>query len=134
VGQRATLSFTGIGQTFQGHVTSLASSGNPDTHRRSAFVSLDKPTGQIVPGSTGYATIIKAEKKGALVLPRRALIGDSVYSIDWGILHRHQVRVGYQSFTTVEIVDGLWLWTPVALGGTQELADGLRVRENWVKE
>ncbi len=133
VGQRATLSFTGIGGTFQGHVTALAAYGNPETRRRSAFVSLETPSELIVPGSTGYATIIKAERAQALTIPRRGLFGNTVFVHSWGHLHRRIVQLGYQSFSTIEIVGGLSGWDSVALAGDVELHDGMRVKTRRVK-
>ncbi len=134
VGQRSTLSFTGINQTFSGHVSELSAFSNPDTRRRSAYVTLDKPNSQIVPGSTGYATIVKAEKKQAIIIPRRALFGDSVYVLQFGSLHRRKVELGYQSFATVEVTKGLSDWDSVALSGSHDIEDGMRINADWVQE
>lgn len=133
VGQAVTLNFTGLDKNFQGSVSALAAYGNPDTRRRSVFVTLTHPTSAVVPGSTGYATIVKAEHPNALIIPRRALFGGVVYALNWGHLQKRRVQVGLQSLSTVEILDGLPNGKGVALGGGTELKDGLRIKGDWVK-
>jgi RND family efflux transporter MFP subunit len=133
VGQPVTLAFTGVAGSFDGKVAALAISGNADTHRRSVFVEVKNPVANIVPGSTGYATIVKAQRKNSVVIPRRALFGDSVYVYWLGSLQRKKVQVGYQSFESVEIVKGLHAGEAVVLSGAEEPTSGTRARVRWVE-
>lgn len=133
VGQRATLNFTGVEKNFEGKVTALAAFANSETRRRSVFVTLKVPTDVVVPGSTGYATIVKAERPNAILVPRRAVLGNQVYTIAWGHLRKIKVKTGFQNLSSVEILDGLWNNTGVALSGAVELKNGMRVRGEWVK-
>ena len=95
-------------QVFEGKVSRVSATINPQSGRRKLFVELD--TNQTLPvGASGRAEIIKEEKVGVLVIPRKALLGNSVLTVRDGKAVLVKVEVGAKTLEVVEIKQGLAL-------------------------
>ena len=78
----------------------------PQSGTRKLFVSMDDEA-NIPVGSSGKAEIILLEKNDALVLPTKALLGDSVLVVSSGVVEKRKVVTGAQNLKTVEIIEGI---------------------------
>ncbi|WOO42042.1 efflux RND transporter periplasmic adaptor subunit [Rubellicoccus peritrichatus] len=108
VGQLVTVRLLSQGnQLFIGKVETILAEANPQTRRRSIYVSLDAPNDTMTPGTTGQASITKAERHSALVVPRRALVGNTVYVVSNGRVIARQVEVGFSGIHLAEVISGI---------------------------
>lgn len=107
-GQPVTVRFLAYGdRLFKGEVGYLALRANADTKRRNLVAYLDINPELLVIGLTGQASIVKGERENALLIPRRALVGDRVYVVRDGQIEVRQVQLGFLSLGQAEILDGL---------------------------
>ena len=106
-GQKASVSLFAFGsKVFEGEVNRIAATIDPATGRRNLFVNLD--SNQSLPvGASGRAEIIKSEKVDALIIPRKALLGDSVLVVKDKLVQIIQVQIGARNLEKVEVLDGL---------------------------
>lgn len=109
VGQKASVRFlTYGGNQYNAVVTKILPAADPQTQRYGAFLDValpeDKP---LVPGLTGEVSITVAQRANAVLVPRRALVGDYVYVVAHGRVAVRQVEKGYASLNAVEILSGL---------------------------
>jgi len=75
---------------------------------------------------------VAGEKKGALVVPRGAIVRDGekrfVWVPDGGRARRREVAVGLMGLAEAEVTAGLAAGDAVLLPGTTPLADGERIQ------
>ena len=71
-------------RTFTGTVTRLEDVANSSSKTRNVIVIVDAPDEVLVPGLTGEGFLVKDERPDAVLIPRRALIGSSVYVVKDG--------------------------------------------------
>ena len=91
---------------FEGVVSRLTANVDPATGRRKLFVNLTSNENLPV-GSSGRAEIIKREITGTTIIPRKALLGASVFVVQDGIVSQKKVEVGAKNLEFVEITKGL---------------------------
>lgn len=94
-------------QLFGGTVEVLMAEADPKTRRRAIYIDLEAPEAALVPGTSGQASVTKAQREGALVIPRRALLGRSVYVVNNGQVQLREVSTGFLGLNLAEITDGL---------------------------
>jgi membrane fusion protein (multidrug efflux system) len=118
-------------QTFTGAVRSI--SPTVDTKSRTAAVRVEPKddASQLRAGMFARLSIVTAEKRDALVVPREAVLTGApgtqplVIAIDpTGRVHRQPVKLGLQSDRQVEILVGLDDDQLVATSSLNDLADG----------
>lgn len=108
VGQRVSANFLSKGpQLYSGRVAALNPTSDANARRRSVYVALDIPENELVVGMTGQASVVKAEHEGALLVPRRALLGNRVLVVDGGRVEFRTVTLGFLGLHLAEIVSGL---------------------------
>ena len=93
-------------EIFEGVVDRISANVDPVTGSRKLFVHLSKNEALPV-GSSGRAEIIKKEIKAAIILPRKALLGNSVFAVRYGKVTQVKVEVGAKNLEFVEIIKGL---------------------------
>ena len=91
---------------FEGVVSRLTANVDPATGRRKLFVKLTSSENLPV-GSSGRAEIIKREITGTTIIPRKALLGASVFIVQDGTVSQKKVEVGAKNLEFVEITKGL---------------------------
>ena len=130
VGQRATVRFLTYGaDQYNAVVTKLLPAADPATQRYTIFLEVNLPEGRtLVPGLTGEVSIVIAQRDNAVIIPRRALVGDYVYVVDGSRLSLHKIEKGYDSLNQVEIVKGLSVGDQVVVEQQDRFRDGDRVR------
>lgn len=108
VGQAVTVRLLSQGnQLFTGKIETILAEADPQTRRRSVFVALDAPAEVLTPGTTGQASITKAERHSALVVPRRALVGNTLYVVSNGKVKARKVETGFSGIYLAEVKGGV---------------------------
>jgi multidrug efflux pump subunit AcrA (membrane-fusion protein) len=104
-------------------------SADATTQRYSVHLDVALPEGKpVLPGLTGEVSIIIAERPNAVVIPRRALVGDYVYVVKGGKLTLTKVEKGYESFNSIEILKGVDAGALVVVEQQDRFRSGQRVR------
>ena len=135
LGQRATVRFLTFGDDqFSATISKLLPSADPTTQRYSVYLDVQIPEGrEVMPGLTGEVGIIIAERANAILVPRRALVGNYVYVVNGGKVERREVERGYDSLDYVEITKGLEAGEQVIAEQLDTFSAGERVRTQAVK-
>jgi RND family efflux transporter MFP subunit len=134
LGQRLVVTFDGLPESaWDGRVT-LVSPGLRDVGGRQVGEILGEiadPTSALPPNASVNVSIVVAEKKAALVIPRAALQRDGgkrfVWTLKDGRAHSAAVTIGVLGPNEVEVAGGLAEGDRVLLPGASPLAEGVRV-------
>ncbi len=131
LGQKATVRFLTFGnEQYPATISKVLPSADPTTQRYSIYLDVQLPEGrELLPGLTGEVGIIVAERPNAIVVPRRALVGDYLYVVSGGRVELRKVEKGYDSLNMVEIVKGLNADEVVIVEQQDRFKSGDRVRE-----
>lgn len=106
-GQKVGVTIFSFGnEILEGVVSTLSASVNSANGHRKLFVELDSNYTLPV-GSSGRAEIIKQEIQDTLIIPRKALLGDSVFAVRDGKALQVKVETGARNLEYVEIKKGL---------------------------
>ena len=106
-GQKVGVTIFSFGnKIFEGVVNRLSANVDPATGRRKLFVKLTAKLNLPV-GSSGRAEIIKREITDSIIMPRKALLGNSVFIVQEGIVFQKNVEIGAKNLEYVEITRGL---------------------------
>ena len=106
-GQKVGVTIFSFGnKIFEGVVSRLTANVDPATGRRKLFVKLSSNEDMPV-GSSGRAEIIKREITGTTIIPRKALLGASVFIVQDGTVSQKTVEIGAKNLEFVEITKGL---------------------------
>ena len=92
---------------FDANVTRFSTTVNPSTGRRIVYLEITDKTISLPPGASGRVEIIKSERKGRKLIPRKALIGSSVFIVKNGKAKIKDVVIGAKNLETVEILEGI---------------------------
>lgn len=130
IGQRATVRFLTYGaDQYNAVITKLLPSADPATQRYTIFLDVNLPEGRtLVPGLTGEVSIVIAQRENAVIIPRRALVGDYVYVVDGSRLSLRKIEKGYDSLNQVEILKGVSVGDQVVVEQQDRFRNGDRVR------
>ncbi len=119
------------GKRFTGKVDRVIPSADEKTKRYTAFLNIDIPVEQLVPGLTGEASITVAQRENALLVERRSLVGvenSKLYVIRSGRVHFTPVGVGYAGQSFAEVTAGVKEGEQYILDMLSTFKDGQRVR------
>jgi RND family efflux transporter MFP subunit len=114
-------------RTFEGTVTRLEDVANASNKTRNVIVEVEAPDSVLVPGLTGEGYLVKEERAGAVLVPRRALIGNLVYVVVDGKVEVRRVRAGFRGLNQAEILEGVEAGELVVLEDQNLLRPGDRV-------
>lgn len=130
VGQKSSVRFLTFGQDqYNATVTKILPSADPQTQRYTLFLDVALPQGRtLLPGLTGEVQIVIAERPNAVIIPRRALIGEYVYVADGNRLVRRHVKKGFEALNQVEILEGVTVGDQVVVEQLDRFRDGDSVR------
>jgi RND family efflux transporter MFP subunit len=130
LGQKAAVRFLTYGADhYNAVVSKILPSADPATQRYTVYLDVVMPEGRaLVPGITGEVSIIIAERANAVIIPRRALVGEYVYVVESGQLALRKVVKGYDSLNQVEILTGLQEGEEVVVEQQDRFREGERVR------
>lgn len=129
LGQKVSVRFLTYGANqYAGVVTKILPSADPETQRYGVHVELTMPEDKpLVPGLTGEISITTDSRPNAILVPRRALVGDYVYVVADGTARVRSVRKGFESLNEVEILSGLAEGETVIVEHQDLFRDGDRV-------
>ncbi|MBI2513652.1 MAG: efflux RND transporter periplasmic adaptor subunit [Opitutae bacterium] len=135
VGQKASVRFLTYGaDQYNAVVSKILPSADSATQRYTVFLDVSLPEGRVlVPGLTGEVSIVISERKNAVLIPRRALIGDYVYALNGSTLERRKVEKGFEGLNQVEILKGLQADERVVVEEMDRFRDGDHVRTQLAK-
>lgn len=130
LGQKASVRFLTFGaDQYNAVISKILPAADPTTQRYTVFLDLFLPEGRVLlPGLTGEVSIIISERPNAVIIPRRALIGEYVYVVAGGKVEQRKVVKGYDSLNMVEIVSGLTAGEAVIVEQLDRFREGDRVR------
>jgi RND family efflux transporter MFP subunit len=130
IGQKASVRFLTHGNNqYNAVISKVLPSADSTTQRYTVFLDVFLPEDRVlVPGLTGEVSIIIAERADAVIVPRRALIGEYLYVVEGSRLTRRKIEKGYESLNQVEIVKGLQPGELVVVEQHDLFRDGDRVR------
>jgi RND family efflux transporter MFP subunit len=94
-------------RTFSGKAIRLQDVANSRSKTRNVVVEIDAPDSVLVPGLTGEGYLVKSERENAVLVPRRALIGNLVYVVNGGSVEVRRVKPGFLGLHKAEIVEGI---------------------------
>jgi RND family efflux transporter MFP subunit len=131
-GQDATIIFLPYGEfEYKGVVKKILPVADPLTQRHLVDLEVTdtnlKPE-QLIPGITGEVSIVVGRHHANAIVPRRALLNQSVYVVKDGLVERRKVEAGYEWLTGVEITEGLAPGEQVIVEELENFSDGQRVR------
>ncbi|MDB6166361.1 MAG: family efflux transporter, subunit [Lacunisphaera sp.] len=134
LGQTATVRFLSFGQEqYNARVSKILPSADSATQRYTVFLDVSVPPERsLVPGLTGEVSIIITQHANAIVIPRRALVGDYVYVLEGSTLSRRKVEKGIEGLKEVEITSGLKEGELVVVEQQDQFSDGQHVRPKQV--
>ena len=124
--------FSQPSKIFDAKVCALGSTVDANSGIRKVFLELTDKGETIPVGSSGRAQIIKAEKKQALVIPRKALVGEFVVVEKNGVARFRKVKTGSRNLLTVEVIEGLRKGENVVVETPHLIKDGQRVKPIFV--
>ncbi len=133
-GQRATLRLASFpGQTFEGEVQTLGLTADPESKTRKVFLSVDESAETLVPGLSGEGVLVKREREGATIIPRRGLIGQNVFVLVDDRVEIRRVTPGFLSLDKAEIREGVEPGDSIVLERQSLLRGGQRVQPRPIK-
>jgi RND family efflux transporter MFP subunit len=113
------------GQRFEGEITVVNSSADPQTKKFRVEALINNPELQLKPGTFGQVIIEVVSKEDALTVPQRALLGNSyVLVVEGNKAVKRNVTIGIKNTDLVEVTSGLKEGEAVIVEGNFGLADG----------
>jgi RND family efflux transporter MFP subunit len=130
LGQHASVRFLTFGaDQYNAVISKILPAADPTTQRYTVFLDVYLPEGRVLlPGLTGEVSIVIAERPNAILIPRRALVGEYVYVVKNGRLEQRKVTKGYDSMNVLEIVSGVEEGEQVVVEQMDRFREGNRVR------
>jgi RND family efflux transporter MFP subunit len=110
-----------------GTVRQMTPMGDPVTKTYRIKVSLPDDT-PLLPGMSVEANVVTREKAGALLVPKDAVDGTTVFVVDGDRARKRLVKLGIRGTRAVELLSGVEEGERVVSPLTASLADGERVR------
>ncbi len=128
--QKATVRFLTFGDDqYPARISKVLPSADVTTQRYTVYLDVVLPQDKVVmPGLTGEVNIIISERTNAVIIPRRALVGDYVYVVNGGQVLLRKVEKGYDSLNQVEILKGVDASEAVIVEQQDRYRSGERVR------
>ncbi len=116
-------------ELFDARVSRVLPTADKENQQYTVFLELEIDPGRLLPGLSGEASIIRRNIPDALVIPRRALLGDFVFRVDDGIAVFTPVEIGVRGLDHVEVITGLAAGDRVVTDGMVGLKDGTRIAD-----
>ncbi len=130
LGQKASVRFLTYGANqYNAVISKILPSADATTQRYTVFLDISLPEGHdLKPGLTGEVSIIIAKRANAVIVPRRALVGEYLCVVEGGRLALRKVVKGYEGLNEVEILSGLQAGESVVVEQQDRYREGERVR------
>ena len=133
-GLPAAVSLFSLGdEVIEANVSRLSSSVNPQSGRRFIYLKMNNTTRLLPTGASGRVEIIKSQKKNSLIIPAKAVIGNSVFILENNKAIIKNIKIGAKNFQTVEVLDGLKEGEIIIVETPHLLRDGQTVQPVYLK-
>lgn len=133
-GLPAAVSLFSLGdEVIEANVSRLSSSVNPQSGRRFIYLKMNNTTRLLPTGASGRVEIIKSQKKNSLIIPAKAVIGNSVFVLENNKAIIKNIKIGAKNFQTVEVLDGLKEGEIIIVETPHLLRDGQTVQPVYLK-
>ena len=127
--QRVTVRLAGFpDRSFEASVSEIGAVADATEKTRTLTLSVEDPEELLVPGLTGEALLYKNVREDAILVPRRALVGNRLYVIEDGRVQVREVQRGFTGIDRAEILSGLNAGETVILENQGLVREGMRVR------
>jgi len=127
--ETATVTFFAYkGKTFPATVERVLPSSDKTTQRFSVLLNITDSSELLLAGLTGEVNFAAGEHDNALLIPRRALVGNNVAVVKNGRVEILPVQVGFLTLTEAEITQGLSEGEMVLTENLEQFRNGDRVR------
>lgn len=133
VGQKADVTFLGGAGgrqpdwQYKATVSKILPTADPETQRYIVYLDVDIPLEDLIPGKTGEVTITINQREAKAIVPRRALVGNSVYVVKDGRVEIRTVKTDYIWLDGAEVVQGLQPGDEVIVENQDTFHDGDQV-------
>lgn len=108
IGQKTSVRFLGYGlQQYGASITKILPTADPTTQRYIVHLNVDLPPDKLVPGLTGEANIVIAERQSRTLVPRRALRDKQLLVVKDGHIEARTVELGYVALNLAEVTKGV---------------------------
>lgn len=111
-------------QLYEANISRVLPTADKENQQYTAFLEVDIDRELLLPGLSGEASIIRKKIPNALIIPRRALLGDFVFKVVDGKAQFTPVKVGVRGLNNVEIREGLEEGDVIVTDGMASLKDG----------
>jgi len=118
---------------YDANVTRFSTTVNASTGRRIVYLEITDKSISLPPGASGRVEIIKSEREDRKLIPRKALIGNSVLIVEKGKAKIRDVVIGAKNLEMVEILDGIDNNELVVIQTPHVLRDGQKIQPILVK-
>jgi len=139
LGQKANVTFLGgiggreKGFIYNGTVSKILPTADPVTQRYLVHLELkDVPPKELIPGKTGEVTITVDEREAKAIVPRRALLGKTLYVVNSGRVERRAVELGFVWLDGAEVKSGVTDGEQVIVDDLDSFRDNEGVRTKQV--
>ncbi|MCL4442303.1 MAG: efflux RND transporter periplasmic adaptor subunit [Firmicutes bacterium] len=130
-GQAVSVKVEATGGTFEGTVKTLSPVASPQTKGYPIKVEISNKDRKLKPGMFAEIQLVTKGKKGALVVPKEALVtrgSDKIlYVVKNGVVEERTVETGIEAEDKIEIVKGLAEGEQFVTEGQQSLFDKAKV-------
>jgi RND family efflux transporter MFP subunit len=129
-GQEASFHLLPYGEwVYNGTVTKILPTADPETQRHLVWLDIkDIEPEKLIPGITGEVTIVVGSHQAKAIVPRRAILNDSVYVVKDGRVELRKITKGFVWLTGAEITEGLEPGDQVIVEDLDSFRDGDHVR------
>jgi RND family efflux transporter MFP subunit len=130
VGQKALVIFLPYGQwEYNAIVRKILPTADPETQRHLVDLEVtDIPPEKLIPGITGEVSIVVGSHPAKAIIPRRALLNESVFVVKDGKVELRRVTPGFEWLTGAEITAGLEPGEQVIVEDLETFRDGDSVK------
>lgn len=133
VGQPATVTPDGSGQSFPGKVSLISPALDPGSTTIEVWVKVPNKAGTLKAGAPARVSITSATVENAIVVPKEAVLtgpsgAQMVMVVDSdNVAHQRDVRIGISDGKNVQVLSGLKTGETVITSGSYAMADGTKV-------
>lgn len=112
---------------YKATVSKILPTADPETQRYIVYLDVDIPVEDLIPGKTGEVTITINQHEAKAIVPRRALVGNSVYVVKDGKVEIRTVKTDYVWLDGAEVILGLQPGEQVIVENQDTFHEGDRV-------
>ena len=113
---------------YKARVRQILPSNDKTTQRFTVYLDMLEEPENMMPGMTGEVSFFTDERANAIIIPRQALLGNSVFVVNNDKLVLREVVTGFLSYSDAEIIEGIEEGELVVTEDIDFLHDGDRVR------